>query len=55
MEPVAVSVSNAARALSLGRTTIYRLIGEGKLETIHIGRRNLIKTESIRRLINGEA
>jgi excisionase family DNA binding protein len=54
MEPVATSVNGAAKALGLGRTTIYALIKEGRLETIKIGRRNLIKTASIRALINPE-
>lgn len=52
MEPVTISINGAARALSLGRTSIYELIKDGRLETIKIGRRHLIKTESIRRLIN---
>ena len=54
MEPIATSVNDAAKALSLGRTSIYALIKEGKLETVKLGRRTLIKTASIRRLI-GEA
>lgn len=54
MEPIATSVNGAAKALSLGRTSIYALINEGKLETVKLGRRTLIKTASIRRLINPE-
>jgi excisionase family DNA binding protein len=54
MEPVATSVNGAAKALGLGRTTIYELIKSGQLETIKIGRRTLIKTASIRALINPE-
>lgn len=51
MEPIATSVNDAAKALSLGRTSIYALIKEGKLETVKLGRRTLIKVESIRSLI----
>lgn len=51
MEPIATSVNDAAKALSLGRTSIYALIKEGKLETVKLGRRTLIKIESIRSLI----
>jgi excisionase family DNA binding protein len=54
MEPIATSVNGAAKALSLGRTTIYELINSGKLETVKLGRRTLIKTASIRALINPE-
>lgn len=53
MEPLATSVNGAARALSLGRTSIYQLINEGKLETVKLGRRTLIKTASLRALIDG--
>lgn len=52
MEPVTISITGAAKALGLGRTSIYALIKEGRLETVKFGRRHLIKTESIRRLIN---
>lgn len=51
MEPIAVSINDTAKALSLGRTSIYALIREGRLETIKLGRRTLIKAESIRRLV----
>lgn len=52
MEPIAASVSEAAKALSLGRTSIYALIREGRLETVKLGRRTLIKVVSIRRLLD---
>lgn len=54
MEPIALSIAHTAKTLSLGRTSIYALIKEGKLDTFKIGRRTLVKMESIRRLIDGE-
>jgi len=51
MEPIAASINDTAKALSLGRTSIYALIREGKLEAFKLGRRKLIKVESIRRLL----
>lgn len=54
MEVIATSVNDAAKALSLGRTSIYALIKDGRLETIKLGRRTLIKTASIRRLIDAQ-
>ena len=51
MEPITVTIENAKSALGIGHTTIYRLIGEGKLATVKIGRRTLVKTDSIRALV----
>lgn len=53
MDIIAVSINDAARALGLGRTSIYSLINEGKLEARKLGRRTLVTTESIRALIDG--
>jgi excisionase family DNA binding protein len=54
MDSMTTSIAEAGKTLSLGRTTINNLIKSEQLETIKIGRRRLIKTESIRRLINSE-
>ncbi len=53
MEPVTVTVDGAKKAIGIGSTKIYELIAEGKLETVRIGRRTLIKTDSIRALVAG--
>lgn len=52
MDPVTVTVADARRALGIGNTKIYELIGAGRLETIKIGRRTLVKTASIRQLVD---
>ncbi len=51
MEPLAVSINEAARALGLGRTSIYAMIADGRLEAVKIGRRTLVRVESIRQLV----
>ena len=51
MERKLISISEAAKSLGLGRTTIYRLIKAGELESVRIGSRRLLKVESIRRII----
>jgi len=55
MEPLVLSVNDAAKALSLGRTSIYALIADGRLEVLKLGRRTLIRMESVRRIVDREA
>jgi excisionase family DNA binding protein len=55
MEPLVYSINDTAKALGLGRTSIYAMIADGRLEAFKLGRRTLVKTESIRRLIAGQA
>lgn len=52
MEKLLVSITDAAKALSLGRTSIYELIRSGELETRKMGRRRLITAVSLRRLVD---
>jgi excisionase family DNA binding protein len=54
MERFAYSINDTAKALSLGRTSIYAMIADGRLEVFKLGRRTLVKAESIRRLIEGQ-
>lgn len=44
---LAYTVPEAQEATGLGRTTLYRLIGDGKLRTIKVGTRTLIPTDSL--------
>lgn len=48
MDRLLCSIPEAGQALGLGRSKIYDLIGAGVLETVTIGRRRLIRVESIR-------
>lgn len=50
MDQLLASVAETGRILSLGRTTIYHLIREEKLDAVKIGRRTLIRIDSIQRL-----
>lgn len=43
----------ACETLSIGNTKLHELINAGKLETFKIGRKTLIKSDSIHRLIAG--
>jgi excisionase family DNA binding protein len=51
MEPLAVSINEAAKIIGLGRTSIYAMIADGRLEAFKIGRRTLVRFESIKRLV----
>ncbi len=50
MEPLAVDVSEAARLLSVSVFTIRRMLRDGRLQPIHIGRRVLVPLESLQSL-----
>jgi excisionase family DNA binding protein len=52
---LAYSIREACEASSLGRTTIYALIGAGKLQAVRIGGRTVIPAESLNALIRGES
>jgi len=54
IEPLTVSIKDTAQLLGVGRSTIYRLIGEGRLQCVKIGRRALIKAASIRTLAQAQ-
>jgi excisionase family DNA binding protein len=47
-----VTVAKACELLSLGQTTVYQMLRDGRLERITIGRRTLITYESILRLLD---
>jgi excisionase family DNA binding protein len=51
MEALAVSINDTAKALGLGRTSIYAMIADGRLIAFKLGRRTLVKAESIRLLV----
>jgi len=50
-----VSIEKAAEQLSIGRSKTYELINEGKLVTVAIGRRRLVRIDSVQALARGEA
>jgi excisionase family DNA binding protein len=51
IEPLTVTVPEALRLTGLGRTSLYRLIGEKRLRHIKVGSRTLIDFASIKKLI----
>jgi hypothetical protein len=49
--PLTVTIATARQITGLGNTTIWKLIGEKKLQTVCIGRRRLVVYESLRSLV----
>jgi excisionase family DNA binding protein len=45
------SIKEATQLLGMGRSTVYKLIGEGRLQTRHIGNRTLIPRGSVNTLL----
>ena len=54
MDKLAYSINETARTLSLGRTSIYAMIADGRLVAFKLGRRTLINADSIQRLVAGQ-
>jgi excisionase family DNA binding protein len=52
---LAYSIPEAAAAVSIGRSKVYALIAEGRLETRKIGKRTVIPTASLVALLEGDA
>jgi len=50
---LAFTITEACHAVGIGRTKLYALIGEGRLETRKIGSRTVIPAESLRALLVG--
>lgn len=55
MELLAISINETAKALGIGRSSVYSLVKSGRLDAIKIGRRTLLTTESVKRLAQSRA
>ena len=55
IQPLLCSIPEAAKALGISRSKTYELISERRLLTVSIGRRRLVRTESILAIASGEA
>ena len=49
--PLLHSIQDSTQLLGIGRSSLYGLIGEGKICTVKIGRRTLIPDREIRRYV----
>ena len=46
-----LSPVQAARRLGIGRSTVYLLLADGQLESVHIGARRLVPVEGLERFV----
>jgi excisionase family DNA binding protein len=53
-ERLTCTIADACEATGLGRSNLYKLIGEGQLDTTRIGRRRLVLVSSLLRLVQPE-
>ncbi|MEO7551925.1 MAG: helix-turn-helix domain-containing protein [Croceibacterium sp.] len=54
LEPMVYSINDALRLSTFGRTRLYQLINSGELKVTRIGRRTLVRADSLRALITPE-
>lgn len=47
MNPLNISIPEAARALGVGRSATYELLNAGKLKSVKIGSRRLVTVASV--------
>lgn len=53
--PLAYSVKEVSEITSFGRTTLYKLMGDGRLPSTKVAGRRLIRHEDVLALIEGRA
>ncbi len=51
LEALAVPISQACRALGIGRSKCYQLINENQLAVIKLGRRTLVPVAALRAFV----
>ena len=52
--PMAMSPRDAARAIGISRSSLYRQIKQGRIRTVKLGRRTLVPTSALAELIGEE-
>ena len=53
--PMCVPINEAARLLSIGRTSVYELLKTGELRSRKVGNRTLVTMASIREFVGEDA
>jgi len=53
LEPIAVSVPEMATRLGISRSLAWRIVGEGVIRTVRIGKRVVVPTDAIDKFLAG--
>jgi excisionase family DNA binding protein len=53
--PICCSVKHAADLIDVNKRTMWRLIADGRIETIKVGRRRLVIYKSLQQLVQKNA
>lgn len=51
LPPLALKIDDACRSIGIGRTSIYKLIADGKLRPVKLAGRTLIPRAELERLL----
>jgi excisionase family DNA binding protein len=54
IDPILLTITEAATALAIGRTTVYELIASGALDVVHIGRSSRIPLDAIHEFVTAQ-
>jgi excisionase family DNA binding protein len=47
-----LTIVEAARVLSIGRTTMYELVGSGEIDVVHIGRSARVPVDALEEFVD---
>jgi len=51
MSPLALSVRDAAEAIGISRSALYKLIAAGEVRVVRFGRRTVVPVDELQRLL----
>jgi len=54
MEPITLTINDAAKVIGIGRVTLYKHINSGLIETVKVGGRRLVKVDSLKKLVGAD-
>ena len=54
VEKLAYTLGEAAEALTLGRSTVWKLVKAGKLRVVRVGSRALVPVKELQRFLEGQ-